>query len=472
MADLRVRTLSEKTASLSPASIDTLRSRLHGQLMLPSDSGYDAARTIWNAMFDRRPALIARCRDTEEVVAAVDFARENDLLCSVRGGGHNIAGHAVCDDGMMIDLSLMNAVEVDGQARIARVEAGALWADVDRATQAEGLAVPSGVVSSTGVAGLTLGGGFGRLSRKFGLTIDNLVAAEVVTPDGARLTASEAEHPDLFWALRGGGGNFGVVTEFHFRLHEVGPDVLFGPVVYRLEDARDVLRHYSEVAPKVPRECSIWADLLTAPPLPFIPEKYHGTKVLFVAPFWLGDPERGQEILAPLRNFGQPIGDGFGRMPYLDAQQAVDALYAPGMQNYWKAHNFAKLEDAAIDALVASAEALPTPQSDLLISHVGGAINDVDATATAYPHRHANFVVTPGARWEPGRDNAAAINWVRDCWNALADTAAGGSYVNFISESEGRAQDAFDRNHDRLVEVKKRYDPQNRFRLNQNIKPH
>jgi hypothetical protein len=261
-----------------------------------------------------------------------------------------------------------------------------------------------------------------------------------------------------------------VVTAFRFRLHVVGPEILFGPVVYRLEDARDVLRNYAEFALNAPRVCSIWADFLTAPPLPFIPEEYHGRKVLFIAPFCLGDAERGAEVVAPLRSYGEPIADGFDRMPYVAAQQAIDPLYAPGMQNYWKAHNFVELEGAAIDALVASAEALPTPQSDLLISHVGGAINDVDSAATAYPHRHVNFVVTPGARWEGG-ENAAAIDWVRNCWNALGDSAAGGSYVNFIAESDGRARDAFALNHDRLAEVKKRYDPQNRFRLNQNIKP-
>jgi FAD/FMN-containing dehydrogenase len=471
MKHLQARKLSGDTSTLVSGSVDGLRSRLQGQVLLPGDGGYDDARTVWNAMFDRRPSLIARCRNADDVVAAVNFARENDLLCAVRGGGHNIAGHAVCDNGLVIDLSLMNSVQVDGSKRTVRVEGGALWADVDRTTQAEGLAVPNGVVSTTGVAGLTLGGGFGRLSRKFGLTIDNLISADVVSADGALIRASNDEHPDLFWALRGGGGNFGVVTAFEFRLHEVGPDVLFGPIVYSLRDAREVLRNYAGFAASAPRECSIWADLLTAPPLPFIPEQHHGTTVLFVAPFYVGDPERGRELLDPVRTYGDPVADGFGEMSYLAAQKAVDELYAPGMQNYWKAHNFVELGDAAIDAILASAGRLPTPQSDLLISHVGGAINDFDAGATAYPHRHANFVVTPGARWEPGGANDAAINWARDCWESLESTAAGGSYVNFISEGSGRARDAFDRNHDRLVEVKNRYDPRNQFRLNQNVEP-
>jgi FAD/FMN-containing dehydrogenase len=471
MEQIYARTLSGDTQRVSSDSLDKLKTSLHGQLILPGDEAYDGARIVWNAMFDRRPSLIARCRSAADVVAAVNFARENDLLCAVRGGGHNIAGHAACDNGLVIDLTRMNAVQVDKRERTARVEGGALWADVDRATQEEGLAVPNGVVSTTGVAGLTLGGGFGRLSRKFGLTIDNLISVEVVTADGERVTASDEEHPDLFWALRGGGGNFGVVTSFAFRLHEVGPDVLFGPIVYRLEDARDALRNYTQFAADAPRECSIWADLLTAPPLPFIPEQHHGDKVLFIAPFYAGELEQGHELLKPLRTYGKPIADGFGEMPYIAAQQAIDPLYASGMQNYWKAHNFVELEDAALDAILASAEKLPTPQSDLLISHVGGAINDVDPRATAYPHRHANFVATLGARWEPGVANTGAVNWVRDGWERLEHTAAGGSYVNFIAEDRGRARDAFDQNHERLVQVKNRYDPRNQFRLNQNVEP-
>jgi FAD/FMN-containing dehydrogenase len=471
MPSLEVRTRTDEKAILQEQDIEAFEGRLRGELIQSQNEGYDEVRAIWNATIDKRPSLIVRCAGVADVIEAVRFARENNLLVAVRGGGHNIAGTAVCDEGLMIDLSPMRAIHVDPGAHTAHVQGGATFADVDHETQAFGLAVPNGVVSTTGVGGLTLGGGFGRLSRKYGLTADNLLSAEVVTADGALVTASANENSDLFWGIRGGGGNFGIVTSFEFKLHEVGPEVLFGPIVYRLEDAAEVLRNYRDFATSAPYECSIWADFLTAPPLPFLPEAVRGTKVLFVAPFYAGNLQDGEEILRPLREYGEPIADAVAAMPYVAAQRAIDDLYAKGSRNYWKSHNFTELSDAALDTIVEYARMLPTPQSDILISHLGGVINDVAAEKTAYPHRDIAFVVTPGGRWEDPAQDDAPIAWVRECFKALAVHATGLSYVNFIAEGAGREREAFGPNYDRLVELKNKYDPTNLFRLNQNITP-
>lgn len=452
-------------------AVEDFHETLRGDLIQSGDEGYDEARTIWNAMIDRRPTVIARCAGAADVITAVDFAREHDLRVAVHGGGHNIAGNAVCDGGLMIDLSPMDHVRVDPEAQTARVGPGATWADVDHETQAFGLAVPSGVVSTTGVAGLTLGGGFGRLSRKYGLTADNLRSADVVTAAGEFVTASETENEDLFWGLRGGGGNFGIVTSFEFQLHEVGPEVLFGPIVYAYEDAPDVLRNYREFAREAPPECCVWVDSLAAPPLPILPEDVHGTTVLFVAPFYAGDLDTGREVLGPLREYGDPIADAVAPTEYTASQRALDDLYGEGMRNYWKSHNFVELPAAALDTIVEYARTFPTDGSDILISHVGGAINDVAQDATAYPHRDAEFIVTPGARWEdPARDEEC-IAWVRECYDALAEHATGGTYVNFISEREGHETDAYGMNYERMVALKNKYDPENLFQLNQNVTP-
>ena len=471
MPDVRVTTRPGGTTTVQERAISQLQEKLQGRLIQSQEKGYDEARAIWNAMIDKRPALIVRSTGVADVIEAVTFARENDLLMAVRGGGHNIAGASVCEGGLMIDLSPMRAVHVDPKAQIARVQGGATFTDVDHETQAFGLAVPNGVVSTTGVGGLTLGGGFGRLSRRHGLTADNLLSADVITADGALVTASADENPDLFWGIRGGGGNFGIVTSFEFKLHRVGPEVLFGPIVYRLEDAADILRNYRDFATSAPYECSVWADFLTAPPLPFLPEAVHGTKVLFVAPFYEGSMPDGEDVLRPLREYGEPIADAVALTPYVTAQRALDGLYAKGLRNYWKSHNFVKLSDAALDTLVTYAERLPTAQSDILISHLGGAINDIAPDATAYPHRDIAFVVTAGGRWEDPAQDAASISWVRECFDALKANATGGSYVNFIAEGSGREREAFAANYDRLVELKNAYDPSNLFRLNQNIQP-
>lgn len=471
MDNLYAAMATNGNAVFEEKTLQQFGAHLRGLLLRPGDDGYDAARQVWNAMIDRQPALITRCTGTADVIAAVQFASAHDLLVSVRGGGHNIAGSGVCDGGLMIDLSLMRGVRVDPNARTARVQGGATWGDLDHETQAFGLATPGGVISTTGIAGLTLGGGMGWLSRRYGLSVDNLRAVDVVTADGELVTASDHEQPDLFWGIRGGGGNFGIVTSFEFALHEVGPAVLAGPTVYRLKDAPRVLRHYRDFAREAPRECCVWAALMTAPPLPFLPEEFHGTKILSVLQCCADDIEQGEQILRPLRTYGNPIADAVGPMPFTVLQSLLDAQYASGMRNYWKSHNFTQLSDEALDLLVAYAETFPTPQSDMVIHHLGGAINDIASDATAYPHRDIAFAVTPGARWEdPGLDEVC-VGWVRAWHDAMATHASGGSYVNFISEGDGREQAAYETNYERLGKLKGKYDPTNFFRMNQNIKP-
>jgi FAD/FMN-containing dehydrogenase len=458
---------------LNNLEVQPLADSFHGHLIRPVDPEYDEARALWNGMIDKKPVLIARCQGVVDVVNAVNFAREQGLTVAVRAGGHNVAGLASADDSIMIDLSKMRAVYVDPKTRTARVEGGATWGDVDRETQLFGLATPGGIISTTGVAGLTLGGGFGWLSRKHGLTADNLLSADVVTAGGELLKASSTEHPDLFWAIRGGGGNFGIVTSFEFQLHELGPEVLYGPTVYRLEDAPEVLRHYREFMRTAPNECTAYLDFLTAPPLPFLPEEIHGTKVLSVIQLYAGSVAKGEELLRPLREFGNPVGDGVAPTPYATAQSIVDPLYAKGASNYWKSHNLTALSGEIIDTLIGCAMKLPTPQSDILIHQLGGAINDLAPDAISYPHRNIEFIATPGGRWEDRTKGEAYIAWVRECHDALAEHAATGVYVNFLShdESEDRLRAAYGDNAERLRKIKAKYDPDNFFHVNQNIEP-
>lgn len=456
---------------LEPAALETFAGRLRGRLIDRHAPDYEEARVLWNAMIERRPALIARCAGVADVIEAVRFAGDQGLALAVRGGGHNIAGSALCEDGLVIDLSAMRAVRVDPAVRRAWVQGGALLGDLDHETQAFGLAAPGGVISHTGVAGLTLGGGFGWLSRQHGLAADNLVSVDLVTAEGALLRVSAEEHPDLLWALRGGSGNFGVAVSFEFRLHPVGPEVLFGPTLYPLDQAAGVLRNYAEVAPELPRAACAWATLITAPPLPVLPQGYHGTKMLSVMQCYAGELSEGEAALAPLRDFGEPAGDGVMVRRFTEAQALLDPIYAHGWRNYWTSANFRALSGRAIDRFVDLAEGMPTAQSDVTISHVGGAINDVAPEATAYPHRDANFVLSPGARWMEPSDDAACLGWIDVCREVLAEESSGGAYVNFIAEQRGREEEAYGANYRRLAEVKRRYDPDNLFRNNQNVAP-
>src|SRR5688572_17508668 len=381
---------TDTAATVDAAAISALQARLRGKLIAPSTPGYDEARSVWNAMIDRRPGLIVQCAGTSDVMQAVRFAADNRLLVAVRGGGHNIAGHAVCDDGLVIDLSQMRSVRVDSVAQRAWVEPGALLSDLDRETQAFGLAVPTGINSTTGVAGLTLGGGFGWITRKFGLSIDSLLSADVVTADGELVRASATDNPDLLWALRGGGGNFGVVTDFEFRLHKIGPQVLSGLVVHPFEDAKKVLQEYRQALAVAPDELTCWAVMRQAPPLPFLPTEWHGKEVLVLAMCYCGDVNAGEAVTARLRAIGQPIADVVGPHPFAGWQQAFDPLLAPGARNYWKSHDFTELSDAAIEILIGAVRNLPGPECEVFVAHVGGAAGRVAADATAFPQRTAH----------------------------------------------------------------------------------
>jgi FAD/FMN-containing dehydrogenase len=471
MTQVRLNTLAGTQEILSGDDVADLRSKIHGEVLTEADSNYDEVREIWNAMIDRKPGLIVRCMDSDDVVQAVRFAKQRDLLVSIRGAGHNIAGKSIQDGTLLIDLSLMRSVRVDPDARTAAAGPGATLGDVDRETQAYGLAVPTGINSTTGIGGLTLGGGFGWLSRSLGLTIDNLIAAEVVTAAGERIRCSESEHPDLFWATRGGGGNFGIVTEFEFKLHPVGPEVTSGPIVFPQLEAKEVLLRYREFCKDSPEELTVWAVLRGAPPLPFLDPSVHGTSVLILAALYNGSLEEGAEALEPLRKLGNPIADGFGPHPFAGFQQAFDPLLTPGMRNYWKSHNFTELSDGLVDRLVEYAAALPSPHSEIFVAQMGGATNRVAPDATAYPHRDVEFVMNVHTRWEDPEQDETCIDWARDFYNATEPFATGGVYVNFISEGEDRVEGAYGANYARLAEVKAKYDPENFFRINQNITP-
>jgi FAD/FMN-containing dehydrogenase len=452
--------------------VGELKDGFGGEVVLPGDGAYESARKIWNAMIDKRPALVARCSTTSDIVRSVNFARDNKFVLAVRGGGHNIAGSAICDDGIVVDLSQMKTANVRPDARRVTIEGGATLADLDAATQAYGLAVPLGINSTTGVAGLTLGGGFGWLSRKYGMTVDNLESAEVVTATGEVVRASATQQPDLFWALRGGGGNFGVVTHFEFRLHPVGPDLLSGLIVYPFSEAKSVLQRYRDFIAKAPDELSVWVVLRKAPPLPFLPPEVHGKEIIALAILYAEDPKRGQALIEPLRTFGTVLGEHVGVQPYTAWQQAFDPLLAPGARNYWKSHNFSTIKDGLIDVVMEYVAKLPSPQCEIFFGAIGGATTRPAPDSAAYAHRDAQFVMNVHGRWEDAADDKRCIAWARDYFKASAPFASGGVYVNFLTADEGdRVRSAYGQNYDRLARIKREYDPDNLFHTNQNIGP-
>lgn len=472
MNNLKIAKGHGGSATLDSAAVDTLKSSLRGQLLRAGDEGYDQARTIWNAMIDRKPALIARCSGVADVKLSVDFARTHGLLTAIHGAGHNIAGNAVCEDGLMIDVSALREVRIDPKARRAHVGPGATLGDFDHEAQSFGLATPTGINSTTGIAGLTLGGGFGWLSRKYGMTVDSLVAADVVTADGKFVHASAEENQDLFWAVRGGGGNFGVVTRFEFELYPVGPQVFAGLVVYPLSQATTALRQYREYLSKLSDDTSVWVVLRKAPPLPFLPEEVHGSDVLVFAVFHTGDPEEGRKALEPLRAFGKPLGEHLGEMPYTGWQAAFDGLLTPGARNYWKSHNFLELKDEAIDLAISYAAKVPSPHCEIFFAQLGAATARPAADATAYSHRDAQFVLNVHGRWDSAADDEKCIGWAREFFRETTPFATGGVYINFMTEDEAdRVSSGFGASYDRLVQIKNKYDPTNLFRMNQNISP-
>ncbi len=473
MTAVSFKTGSGAPTSIGSEAIQALRGRLRGPLCLPGEPGYEQARTIWNAMIDRKPAAIVRAAGAADVIAAVRFAREHGLLLAVRGGGHNIAGNAVCDGGLMIDLTPMKSVRVDPAARTARVEPGVTLGEFDREAQAFGLATPLGINSTTGVAGLTLGGGFGWISRKHGLTIDNLLAADVVTADGELMHASEKQNADLFWAVRGGGGNFGVVTSFEYRLHPVGPEVLSGLIVHPFPRAKELLDGFRRFVAQAPDELTCWVVLRKAPPLPFLPPEVHGTEIMVLAACWCGEIAKGKKALAPLEALGKPVANVIGPNPFAGWQTAFDPLLAPGSRNYWKSHDFTQLVDPVIDVLLDSVGRLPSPECEIFIGHLGGAVNRVPAQATAYPHRNVEFIMNVHTRWSDRSQDRACIAWARELFDKAAPHATGGVYVNFMPEDETQRvrAGAYGPNYERLAKLKAKYDPANLFRQNQNILP-
>jgi FAD/FMN-containing dehydrogenase len=471
MEDANIKT-EMGTVTLKEAALKAFQMKLNGRLLMAGSSEYDEARTIWNAMIDRRPALIVRCVSADDVAHAVRLAAEHRLVLAVRGGGHNIAGNAVCDGGIMIDLSQMKDVTVDPKTGTARVSGGATLADFDRAAQAHGLATPLGINSTTGIAGLTLGGGFGWLSRSLGLSIDNLISADVVTASGDKLTASQSENPDLFWALRGGGGNFGIVTSFEFRLHKIGPDVLSGLIVHPLTAARDVLQFYRDFVTRTPDEFVCWYVMRLAPPLPFLAPEWHGKPILALAVCYAGPIADGERIAQPLRAFGKPLADIIAPHPFVAWQQILDPLLAPGARNYWKSHDFRELSDGLIDVLIAAAERIPDPQTEIAFAQLGGAISRVPNDQTAYGHRDAQFALNVHGRWADPAKDRECIAWARGLFDAAAPYSTGAVYVNFMTQDEqDRVRAAYGPNYERLTMLKRKYDPTNLFRMNQNIKP-
>jgi FAD/FMN-containing dehydrogenase len=459
---------------LPEEAVTELRERIRGETLLPEEDGYDEARAIWNAMIDRYPAIIVQALGTVDVMAAVTFARDHELELAIKGGGHNVAGNAVCDNGLMVDLSHMKSVRVDPEQQTARVEPGAILHDFDLEAQAHGLVTPCGFVSTTGVAGLTLGGGFGYLSRKFGLTVDSLRSVGLVTADGEFAQASVDENPELFWALRGGGGNFGVITSFEFELHELDPTVLAGPIAWTLDDAPTVLRDVATAIHDAPDEVSCLPVIRHAPPAPFLPEEVHGEMVLVIAMIYAGDSGEGQAALAPLREIGEPIADAVSPIPYVKFQSMFDAAVGPGARNYWKSHYLAELTGDGIDVLCDYASRMTSPESSIGMLSLGGAVARTPVDATAYPHRDATWVLNIQSRWRETENEDRHIEWTWELFDAMVPFSTGGVYVNFISGDEGadRVRAAYgDEIYDRLTEIKTEWDPKNVFHLNQNIKP-
>jgi FAD/FMN-containing dehydrogenase len=461
-------------APLDPEARQVFMEGVRGVVLTSGDPGYDDARAIWNGLIDRQPALIVQCTGAADVVDAVNFAREQGLLLSVKGGGHNVAGNAVNDGGLVIDLSQMRGIHVEPSTQTVRAQGGALWGDCDRETQLFGLAVPGGVVSTTGIAGLTLHGGVGHLRRKRGLSIDNLLSVDIVTADGELRRASATENEDLFWAVRGAGSNFGVVTSFEFQAHPVGPTLMVGAVFYPQEAARQALPAWRDYMASAPEELSSLAFFWNVPPGEPFPPEHHGKPVLILAAAYSGSVEDGEPVVQPLRELAQPLIDLSGPWPWLGLQSGFDALFPPGELRYWKSRAFAELSEEAIDEIADWAARRPTPLTDISIWHHGGAMSRVDESATSYAGRDAPFLVTGEASWTDPAQSDEAIRWGREFWAAMGRHSTGGLYLNFPGlgeEKEELVKAGYGANYERLAVLKAKYDPANLFRMNLNITP-
>jgi FAD/FMN-containing dehydrogenase len=453
--------------------IDSFRTRLRGPLMLAGEPGYDDGRAIWNAMIDRRPALIARCLGVADVISAVNFAREHGLTLSIKGGGHNIAGLAVCDDGIMLDMSLMRGVWVDPNARTARAQLGCLLGDVDRETQIHGLAAVLGFISMTGIAGLTLGGGFGYLTRRFGWSSDNVLSMDVVTADGRVERASERENSDLFWGLRGGGGNFGVVTSFEYKLHPVGPEVMAGGIAWSAEHAHDVIEMYRAFTEQAPPELTCVLALRKAPPAPWLAKSVHGQPIVAIFVCHTGAIKEGEKQVAPIKAFGSPVGDIVQPRSYVSQQSLLDGTQPKGRRYYWKSEYLPRLEPEMLAKAIEHAERIASPHSAILLFPVDGALNRLPEDHSAVGNRDAAFVLNIAASWENAKDDQTNIDWSRAAWREMRRFSTGGTYVNFLTEEESdeRIRAAYGKNYRGLVDVKTKWDPENLFRTNKNIAP-
>jgi FAD/FMN-containing dehydrogenase len=458
---------------LTDLALERLGNHLHGRLIRAHDSGYDDARKVWNGLIDKRPSLIVQCVDESDVIHAVNFAREHHVLVAVRGGGHSVAGFSTCDDGMVIDLSGMNGIAVDAVARTARAQSGLTWGEFDKATQLHALATTGGLVTTTGIAGLTLGGGIGWLMRKHGLTIDNLLAVDMVTADGRRVTANAQQNAELFWGVRGGGGNFGIVTAFTYRLHPVGPIIYGGALFYPVAKARDLLRFYREWVRTLPDEVTTMVAFLTAPPAPFIPQHLQGTPMVAVAFCDVGPLEHGEATVAPLRDFAPPAVDLVGPMPYTALQGMFDEGAPKGILAYWKTEYLRELDEFAIDALVEHAGKMGGPFAAIHIHHVQGAVSRVSADAMASGRRDAPFILNIVGLWMAAAESDKHVEWAREFSRAIQPHSTGAQYINFLGdEGEERVKAAYgEGKFARLVALKNKYDPENLFRLNQNIRP-
>jgi FAD/FMN-containing dehydrogenase len=475
MSELRIKTLTDEWVTIPDESLAALQVGVRGDLLQPHNEGYKSARQVWNGMIDRRPALIVRCTGTADVIAAINFAHTHNLLLSVRGGGHNAAGYAVNEGGLVIDLSPMKGIRVDPQARRAWAAGGVTWGDLDHETQPFGLAVPGGVVSTTGIAGLTLGGGFGWLRRKYGLSCDNLLSADVVTVEGKLVKASETENADLFWALRGGGGNFGIVTSFEYRLYPVGPQVMAAIVFYPFEAAAQVMTGWRDFMATAPDEISSNLALWSIPPTPDWPEEMHWQPMTAVVAMYSGSVEEGQRAMQPLRQLATPLADASQPLPYTALQQMFDPFFPEGdLHYYWKSLNLNNLNDEAIEALIGYAGKRPSVMNLIDLWALGGAVSRVAATDTAFGDRSTPFSMVLNSCWADPADTQANIAWTRALWSAMQPFSPGSIYLNFPGlgeEGDALVEQAYGVNYERLVAIKQKYDPGNLLRMNQNIDP-
>jgi FAD/FMN-containing dehydrogenase len=473
MASLTIRTLDGGTAELDADSLQRFRTSLRGSLLLPGEAGYEDARTVWNGMIDRRPALVARCLGTADVLAAVNFARELGLAFSIKGGGHNIAGLATSDGGLMLDMSLMRGVWVDTGRRIARAQPGCLLGDVDRETQLHGLAAVLGFVSNTGIAGLTLGGGFGYLTSRYGWTSDTVLSMEVVTADGRVVRASEEENSDLFWGLRGGGGNFGAVTQFEYRLFPLGPEIMAGAIAWPAEEAPRVLELFRSIVEEARPELTCAAVFRLAPPAPWLPKEIHGKPIIALFVCHSGSIADGEKVVAPIKAFGRPLGDIVQRRPYTSQQSILDATQPKGRRYYWKSEYLAGVTPEISKGVIEHGGRITSPFSGIVLFPVGGAIAKLPNNHSAVGNRDASVVLNITASWENPQDDGANIAWARTAWQEMKSFSTGGTYINFQTEDEGedRIRSAYGANHDRLVDIKTKWDPRNLFRMNKNVTP-